>query len=85
MPDAVQGAGSQRCPGLASSSLTNLPALKEMRARLEGTELRAGGRGSSGQQIEREFDLFLRRGVAAVPKESKRRKGEKGITILPSF
>lgn len=76
VPDAVQDAGSQRCPGLAWSSLTNLPALKEMRARLEGTELRVGGRGSSGQQIKLGFALSEKRRGRCAEGEQAKKRGE---------
>lgn len=65
-------------------SLTNLPALKEMRARLQGTELRLGGHGSSGQQIKLGFALSeKRRGSCAEGEQGKKRgEGYHNITIL---
>ena len=50
-PDTIQGAGLQRCPGLASRSVGENTEQHGQpqgdRARLEGTVLRVGGHGSS--------------------------------------
>lgn len=84
VPDAVQGAGSQRCPGLALRFLnkSSSPQGDEGEVRGDGAQ---GGWPWFFWAADRTSLLFLRRGVAAVLKESKQRKGEKGITILPSF
>lgn len=59
VPGAVQGAGHRDALSRPRGPLANLPVLKEMRARLEETGLRVGGRGSSsGQQIKRQVCAF---------------------------